>query len=117
MENSEKLPYFFEEEIKLIAYCPICEADLNPIKGKLVENKGDLNLVHMQCPKCKGYILALILKTANGLTSLGLITDLNFHDINKFKDQGSLTDEQVLTIVENFNKRKITAKIVNLHQN
>ena len=100
MADFNKYPYFFGEEIKLLASCPLCEADLNPVKAKIVECKEDLNLVHIQCHKCKGFILALVLKTGTDLSSIGLITDLDFNDVVKFKDEEKISADYVIRIYQ-----------------
>jgi hypothetical protein len=113
MENLNNSPYFFDEEVKVIAYCPVCEADINPIKAKIVENKEDLNLVHIQCSKCKGNILALILRTSSGLSSIGLMTDLNFNDIFKFKEHDSLADNEIISFHKKIRKKNFINQIIN----
>ncbi len=112
MSNFDKLPYFFDEEIKLIAYCPLCDADLNPLQARVVEGKEDLHLVHIQCHKCKGFILALVLKTANGISSVGLITDLSFNDVYTFKDKDRITADEIINIHKIINKREFTERII-----
>jgi len=113
MENLDNSPYFFEDEVKVIAYCPVCETDINPIKAKIVENKEDLNLVHLQCNKCKGNILALILKTTNGLSSIGLMTDLNYNDIFYFKDKGRVSDDEVINFHKKIRQKDFSKQVIN----
>jgi len=112
MENLDKFPYFFDEGLKLIAYCPLCDASITPQKAKIVESRDDLHLVHIQCQKCQGYILALMLKTAGGLSSIGLITDLNFNDVFKFKDGQKIEADEVLKIYQALNKKDIVKQIL-----
>ncbi len=112
MTNFEKFPYFFDEDLKLIAYCPLCDADLNPLQVKVIEDKQDSHLVHIQCPKCKGFILALVLKTATGVSSVGIITDLNFNDVYNFKDKVKMTADEIIDIHEAINKRSFVKQII-----
>jgi len=100
------------EEVKLVIYCPFCESDLNPVKAKLIDNKEDLYLVHIQCKKCQGNILAVLMKTAAGINSLGLITDLNSADAFRFKDKERLLADEVLEMVENFKQKNISQVIL-----
>ena len=111
MADSNKYSYFSDEEIKLIARCPLCEADLNSVKAKVVEYKDDLDLVHIQCHKCKGFILALVLKTGTGLSSIGLITDLDFNDVLRFKDKEKISINQVINIYQALEKNNLTGEI------
>ncbi len=112
MQNLDKFPAFFDEEVKIAAYCPLCDADLNPIKARIIEEKNDLYLVHIQCDKCKGFVLALVLRTENGLTSIGLITDLNFNDVYKFKNKDKISADEIIKLHKNFNKRNLVKEIL-----
>lgn len=112
MNDFENQPSFFDEEVKIIAFCPLCDADLNPIKAKIVEDNENMHLVHLQCNKCKGYILAVVLRTVNGLSSVGLITDLNYNDVYNFKGQEKISAEDVLNIHQEFNSKNIVKQII-----
>ena len=114
MEHSDKFPLEFNEEVKIIAYCPFCEADLNPIKAKIVESNNDLHLVHFQCNKCQGYILALVLKTAGGLSSIGLITDLTYSDVFRLKDSKPIKADKVIDIYKFFKQKDAVKQIIEI---
>ncbi len=114
MENFDKFPYFSNEDVKIIAYCPFCDADLNPVKARIIETNEDMQLVHIQCNKCSTFILALLMKTANGLTSVGMITDLNFNDVAKFKEVSSLSADQIINLHKTFSKKDISQKLLEI---
>lgn len=113
MENSDKFPYFSDEEVKLIAYCPFCESDLNPVKAKVIDDRDDSQLIHVQCNTCKGFILALLTKTAAGLNSIGLITDLTFDDVFQFKNKERLQADDVIAIHQTLANKNIIKQILN----
>ncbi|MBD3359640.1 MAG: hypothetical protein GF365_02965 [Candidatus Buchananbacteria bacterium] len=98
MENFDKYPYFSDEDVSMIAYCPFCESDLNPVKAKIIDDRDDSQLIHIQCNNCQGFILALLTKTANGLSSVGLITDLTFDDVFQFKNKLKLRADDIIEI-------------------
>ena len=114
MDNFDKLPYFFDEGLKLIAFCPLCEANLNPVKARIIESNDDLNLVHIQCHKCQGYILALMLKTQTGLSSIGLVTDLSFNDVFRFKDRQHIEADEVIEAHQALKRKDIVKQIMDL---
>ncbi len=114
MENFEKFPYFSDDDVKIIAYCPFCEADLNPVKVRVIEAKEDKQLVHIQCSKCKTFIIALLLRTLNGLSSVGLITDLNFDDVFRFKDTCQLEADEIISLHKNLQKKDVCKNILEL---
>jgi hypothetical protein len=98
MENFDKSPYFSDEDLRIIAYCPFCESDLNPVKAKVIDDKEDSQLIHIQCNNCHGFILALLTKTMGGLSSVGLITDLTFDDVFQFKNKPKLQADDIIDI-------------------
>ena len=113
MKDFNKYSYYFDEEVKIAAYCPFCEADLNPVKAKIVDNSADMNLIHIQCNKCFGYIIALVLKTEQGLSSIGLITDLNYTDVYRFIDKPAISADEVINIHQNFNQKNFIKNLIN----
>lgn len=115
MENFDKFPYFSDEDVKIIAYCPFCEADLNPVRARVVDSNEEKQLVHLQCTKCKTYILALLIKTINGLSSVGLITDLNFNDVMSLKDKISLEADELINLHHKLKQKDIVEKILELN--
>ena len=98
MEELDKFPYFFEEGMRLIAHCPLCEAKLNPIRAELIEEREDMNIVHIQCTKCKGSLLVVLVQTNVGMSSVVMVSDLSYGDVCSFKQKGSISADQVIEI-------------------
>ncbi len=106
MENFDKFPYFSDEDVRMIAYCPFCESDLNPVKAKIIDDRDDGQLIHIQCNNCHGFILALLTKTVSGLSSIGLITDLTFDDVFQFKNKPKLRADDIIDIHQAWASKK-----------
>ncbi len=83
---------------KLISYCPLCEKSYNPFKARILDEKDGAHLVHIQCSECGSSIVALIMMSSLGISSVGLITDLTGEDVIKFKDTNRLTANEVLEV-------------------
>jgi hypothetical protein len=64
----------------------------------VLEERDDAHLVHIQCATCGSSIVALILSSSVGLTSVGLITDLTGDDVLHFKDVGRVTSDEVIEL-------------------
>ncbi len=68
----------------MISFCPLCETNYNPMEARVLGEKEDGHLLHIRCKKCWNSILALVLVSNAGVSSVGLITDLTFEDVRKF---------------------------------
>jgi len=97
--NSLDIPagsyHFSPEGLRLISKCPLCSEQYEPFQARIIEEKSEAQLVHIQCKKCQSSIVALIVNGQLGLTSVGLITDLSSEDVETFKDASPITEEDV----------------------
>ena len=98
MQAKRKSHHFSGEGLRLISYCPLCETSYNPLRARVLEERDDAHLVHIQCSNCGSSIVALILSSNVGITSVGLVTDLTGDDVLHFKDVGRVTADEVLAI-------------------
>jgi hypothetical protein len=97
-ENSTFLPH--SDNLKLITYCPLCNAHFSFSAAKVLEEREDAHLVHIQCQKCSSFIVALILTNAMGVSTVGLITDLTSEDVSKFTTTSRLSVNEVIDIYQ-----------------
>lgn len=74
-----------EEGMRLIQHCPLCESVYEPLEIKVVDERDDVHLVHVTCPQCNHAVVALIMNQPNGLSSMGLITDAQPDDLQRFQ--------------------------------
>lgn len=75
----------FGEDLKLMSACPLCNAAKDEVKAQVVDENETAHLVHMQCAKCGSSIVALVVHAASGLNSVGMLTDLTYADVLKFR--------------------------------
>ncbi len=106
--KSQSLPH---ESLRLIAYCPLCEAPFNPLRARLLEEQDGAQLMHIECAKCSGAMVALIMSSPLGITSFSLLTDLTSEDVIHFKDETALSADEVLAFHGLLHKNSISAKI------
>lgn len=84
------------DALRLISYCPLCEAAYNPLRARILDEREDAHLLHIQCASCGSSIVALVVSSALGITSVGLVTDLTGDDVLKFKDDRIMSADDVL---------------------
>ncbi len=69
----------------IIAQCPACQAEYAQDKVRLVGEQGSIRLFHCTCDGCGHAMLAIILESAGGMSSLGIVTDLEAKDALRFQ--------------------------------
>ena len=88
-----------------IIYCPLCNKEYRPVNLQIVEKAGETILAHSNCPSCQGAILSLVYKNMLGITLVGLVTDLNYEDALRLKNEDGVNENDVLEI---YNKLQLT---------
>ena len=86
----------YDEGFKLISYCPFCATSYNPQEARVLGEKEESHLLHIQCGNCANAIIALVLISAAGVSSVGLVTDLGFDEVNRFKENALITTNDVI---------------------
>jgi len=103
----EKRAESWREAMKFMARCPVCGKTYDVTKAKLLAQNGGANLVHIICKNCSSAFMAFILTMGNGLSSVGMITDLNFEDVKRLYKTEPLTLDELITVHELIKKDKL----------
>lgn len=105
----------FNEGIKIVSYCPLCETQYDVRQAKVLDEHDEAQLVYITCTKCKAGTLAVILLNQMGGTSVGLISDLVSHEVAKFRASESISADEVLAFHSAIAKQKF-AKLIGLNK-
>jgi len=97
LSNFNQLP---EETLKLVSYCPVCHYHYNPLEARVLDESEGAHLIFVRCGRCKSAIVALILNGSFGISSVGLVTDLDGDEIDKFRELSSITADDVIANYE-----------------
>jgi len=84
------------ENLKIISSCPVCSTKYHSTEIRLLEEKADTHLVYIKCRKCHTSVIAVILTNNFGISSMGLVTDLNGEDVLKFRKQPPISSNDVI---------------------
>ena len=87
---------FGDEGVKLVSYCPLCEASYNPEEAKVLGENHDSHLMHIRCGNCSNAVLALVLVSGVGVSSVGMVTDLAHDEVDRFKQGDSVSTDDVI---------------------
>jgi hypothetical protein len=90
---------------QLLAHCPLCQAayddasvrplgesSLTPIAGA----HGKSKMFHLTCKNCFHAVLAVILESSHGVSSIGLVTDLEASDALRVQDAPPISADDVV---------------------
>lgn len=80
----------------MISYCPLCESSYNPEAAQILGEKDDSHLLHIRCGNCSNAIIALVLISSVGVSSVGLVTDLSHREVHQFKEEKAVTTDDVI---------------------
>lgn len=106
MHASRRSPQFLQESLRLISYCPVCDTSYNPMEARVIDERDDKHLMHIRCKKCAHAILALVLTSGMGVSSMGLLTDLTVDDVMKFRNAEAITVDDVIAFHQLLEKRE-----------
>lgn len=82
--------------IAIISTCPQCAAAYEPQAARVVGEKDGGQLVHVHCTQCEHNLLALVLVSSVGVSSVGMLTDLDYTDVIKFSEAEAVSADDVL---------------------
>lgn len=85
-----------QEQIKIMKECPVCQGKYSAKQAKIVEERGEANLVHITCPHCSNSVLAVIVVSNLGMSSVGMLTDLDEKDAKRLRNKQSVSEDELL---------------------
>lgn len=106
---------FLNESLKVMSSCPICQGKYNDASVMLVERKDDSYFLHITCPVCASTVLAYVMPSGVGLTTVALLTDMKRNEIQKFISLETVQNDDLLEfykLVANDSK-EFTSRILN----
>lgn len=93
----------FQDQLKIISSCPVCNTKNFPAQVKILTEKADAHLLHIKCRKCQSCVLVLVRFDAQGLVSIGLLTDLNSEEVVKFSQTKQINCNDILRLYDSLN--------------
>jgi hypothetical protein len=79
-------------------FCPFCGARYDSNEARIVSEKEGAFLLHTDCRSCGSSVVAALIANQLGISSVGLITDLIFEDVVKFKENEAISPDEVLDV-------------------
>ncbi len=89
---------FSNDSLRLVSYCPLCEARYAQGNARLLAEEGETRLIHMTCKKCGGATLSLVLENPSGGSSVGMVTDLTHGDVMRLHRSRRVSTDDVIDV-------------------
>lgn len=87
-----------DDSMRVISACPVCHRTYTPLEARVLDENDGAHLLYIKCRYCHSALLALVLANNLGISSIGMLTDLESQEVNKFRAQASLTADDVIAI-------------------
>ncbi len=114
MRNAKNHSESWREALKFISKCPICSTVYDTEKAELFAKNESASLVHITCPSCESSFVAMILMLGHGLSSVGMVTDLNLPDVKRLYQASAITTDETIEGFELFqNNQKFSNLLLN----
>lgn len=86
--------------LRLVSYCPVCEIRSKSMHARTLAATGETKLMHIQCHKCQNAFLTFVLVSQVGASSVGVLTDLGYEDVVRFRSKQNVSVNDVINIHE-----------------
>lgn len=96
MDKNEQQFNPIQEQLRIMQQCPVCKGKFAPPAAKVLEKRGEAHLIHITCPHCHNALLAMIVVSQLGMSSVGMVTDLNVFDAQKLQGKQALSEDELL---------------------
>lgn len=80
----------------LLTHCPICRSLYAKEDVKLVEEASSVRLYHSNCQSCGHGLLAYVIESPGGVSSLGLVTDASGVDAVRLAENVPVSAEECI---------------------
>ena len=83
------------------------------MEARVLEENERASLIYIKCRKCQSSILALILSNPLGVSSVGLVTDLNPEEVMKYRLTDDIVEDDALESYQLLQKVDSVLELVN----
>ena len=87
---------FTPETLRILAQCPVCQQKRDTVEARVLEEEDGARLVHLRCQSCGNSMVNLLVQDPNGISAMGVLTDLSADDMVRTRHQSPVTEDDVL---------------------
>lgn len=102
----------WQEALRLINRCPVCNENYATDRAKVFAKNEVASLVHITCVSCRSNFVAMILSMGQGLSSVGMITDLDYEDAKRLNKTLPITIDETIEGYKFINNTKFSNYLI-----
>lgn len=102
MSGSKKPIEPWSAALKFLGRCPICNTAYEPDMARSFAQKDSASLIHITCGQCQSHFVAMVVVAGQGLSTVGMVTDLNYDDAAKMYNREPISLDEIIASHENF---------------
>ena len=76
----------------------MCNERYDPFQAKMLGANGDSHLWYVMCQNCLNSLMIVVLFGDFGVKSVGVLTDLTFEDVLRFKQTSPISVDDILNL-------------------
>jgi len=96
MFGTKKSRHSWHDALKFINKCPSCGEVYATDKARLFAQNNSANLVHITCNGCGGGFIAMILVMNQGISTIGMLSDLSFEDAERLYELEPISIDELI---------------------
>lgn len=81
----------------MMSRCPICKAEYQADAAKIFAKNETASLVHITCGSCESAFVAMVVLLGQGLSSVGMVTDLSYADVERLQTAEAITVDEMIS--------------------
>ena len=97
MSKKNNKDNLINQGLKILNRCPVCDADYNLDEKNILDKAGGAHLIHVTCKKCGNSLLAMLMSTQIGISSVAMVTDLSDMDVIRIKNKKQISEEELFS--------------------
>jgi len=86
------------ENVQFIQVCPLCNTKYDKKETHILHGSGAAHFVHTTCSSCRSSIMAVVRESPLGISSAGIMTDMNYDDIMRFDQEEPISADDCLNL-------------------
>jgi len=115
--SHQYLDAFFsgDGDLRVLTACPFCHTSYSIRAARVLAQKDDGHVVHIECRSCGGSIVALILAGGLGIQSVGVVTDLTRGEVEKYSQHQPVSVDDIVDLHRAINADAPFSLLLNTH--
>jgi len=96
MSKKESNSNPIQDSLRIMRQCPVCSGNNQPTEDNILRQQDNVQLMHFTCPQCNHSVIAVIVTSQIGLSSVGMVTDMTADDVLKLHHRDPINEDELL---------------------